>query len=580
MDSFKKMEPKDGPKLDNIYDMSKNVIQTKEYICQIKADTYALRITSYSNQTIHFYLKQTNKISLYCYEKILAYDQIINTLKLPKERKDIKTVFMLYDMAITKDKVILQEDSKKKSMILNMQKEIDFLLVQCIKMNQKPLKYEDIIRIMAEEINKLKNIQTINDTNQNKKNEEKKNIIEEKLKLIENEREKEREEIKQMKINLEYYRKELKSQIKDLKNEMRKKIEELKNGQKRIIEEQKKIEKDKNKQEELLKNKMDIQFKKDPSNLKYIENITNNNSCDGYLCNFVLFNGIKDNIDYIVYNNKINYNIDIMRINDKTIIKSLRGHKIKTTVIKYYINDNKEEYILSCDYKLVILWDIQKNYNKKYNLKEGYNGNIHDALLLFNIFNKNYILISSNNNNEYSKLYGLRDNTPFIRNIYGTKENITKFMIPWLYNNKYYIIECCNKKISINNMLEDECYANLNMNPEGNYLCGYIYNDNYLCVSDYNNNCIKIWDLVKKVKYNEIKYDSNFGYEIIPWNNKYAIVGSSGGFAIINIEEGKMVKKIKIGNTYVYGVKKMKLNKLGECLIIADSNYNIKLYSI
>ena len=30
--------------------------------------------------------------------------------------------------------------------------------------------------------------------------------------------------------------------------------------------------------------------------------------------------GLKDDIEYIVYNNKKNYNIDIMRINDKIII--------------------------------------------------------------------------------------------------------------------------------------------------------------------------------------------------------------------------------------------------------------------
>ena len=66
-------------------------------------------------------------------------------------------------------------------------------------MDQKQIKNEDMIKIMAEEINKLKNIQTNNATNQNKKNEEKMNIIEEKLKLIENERQKEREEIQQRK---------------------------------------------------------------------------------------------------------------------------------------------------------------------------------------------------------------------------------------------------------------------------------------------------------------------------------------------------------------------------------------------
>ena len=41
-----------------------------------------------------------------------------------------------------------------------------------------------------------------------------------------------------------------------------------------------------------------------------------------------------------------------------------------------------------------------------------------------------------------------------------------------------------------------------------------------------------------------------------------------------------MVKKIKLDNTNVYGVKKMKINKLGECLIISENKYNIKLYSI
>ena len=114
------------------------------------------------------------------------------------------------------------------------------------------------------------------------------------------------------------------------------------------------------------------------------------------------------------------------------------------------------------------------------------------------------------------------------------------------------------------------------MNPEGYHYCGYIYNDNYLCVSDENNSCIRIWDLVNKIIYKEIKYDGRYGREIIGWNNKYTIVGCKGGFVIINIEEGKMIKKIKLDNIYVCGVKKMKLNKLGECLFIADNKSNIK----
>ena len=41
-----------------------------------------------------------------------------------------------------------------------------------------------------------------------------------------------------------------------------------------------------------------------------------------------------------------------------------------------------------------------------------------------------------------------------------------------------------------------------------------------------------------------------------------------------------MIKKIKLDNVLVSGVKKMKLSKLGECLITSDSDGNIRLYNI
>ena len=44
-------------------------------------------------------------------------------------------------------------------------------------------------------------------------------------------------------------------------------------------------------------------------------------------------------------------------------------------------------------------------------------------------------------------------------------------MIPWNFNNKYYLIECCDYKISINNIFEDESYATLTMDPEGPHNC-------------------------------------------------------------------------------------------------------------
>ena len=154
-------------------------------------------------------------------------------------------------------------------------------------------------------------------------------------------------------------------------------------------------------------------------------------------------------------------------------------------------------------------------------------------------------------------------------------------MIPWLYNNKYYIIECCSYKISINNIFKDENYANLSKKPEGEHYCGYIYNNNYLCVSDWNNNYIRIWDLVNKSIYKQINYDAICGYEIIPWNNKYTIIGCDGCFVIIDIEEEKMIEKINSNKAKDFcGLKKIKMNNLGECLIGSGNGNIIELFSI
>ena len=151
-------------------------------------------------------------------------------------------------------------------------------------------------------------------------------------------------------------------------------------------------------------------------------------------------------------------------------------------------------------------------------------------------------------------------------------------MIPWIYNNKYYLIECCYEKISINNMLEDECYDNLDFPPEGNHYCGYLYKDNYLCVSGTPNSAIRIWDLIKKVIIKDIKIDSYCGYSIIPWNNTFLIVGCREGFVVVDIEEKKMMKKIDI-KTELYGLKIIKMDEYGECLFTSDHYGNIRMFS-
>ena len=308
----------------------------------------------------------------------------------------------------------------------------------------------------------------------------------------------------------------------------------------------------------------------------------------GKLYNFEVFTRLTDNIEYLVYSNHVSvkndkkeyYNLQIMRILDNKIIKTLVGHNNKTTVIRYFSKDNKEEYILSCDISnLIIIWDIQYNYDIKYAIKEDRIDKediIYDSILLFNILGKNYISIPSYSEDKFTKLYEFNNNTPFIKNIYKTKNNKTLYMIPWLYKNNYYIIECCENKLSISNILEDKLYAKLYLKKDGMPLSGYLYKDNYLIVSDGNNNYIRIWDLINKIQIKKIDTES-VGREIVPWNSSYVILACYKNIKIIDLEEEKIISEIE--DAYAYGLKKIKISQYGECLVTSNSSNIIKFYS-
>ena len=467
------------------------LIESKKYEVKYKEDIYSLLIERTSDDYIHFQLYKSNNISLYHYINKYKYNNIINIFSLQNEyyQKDSSKLFLLFDLALTNKKLKFEYNNNKIIMKLILKKEKDFNEIEGkLELNKNKIENDEMFNILINEINVIKNNKRENKDNVINKLINKNKEYENKIKLLED------------KINI-------------LENEIKK----FKESQNKIIKELLKPKEEKYK----LMNQFD--FKENPQNLKFKYQLTNKRiDYSGLLDNFDAFIGLKDKIEYIIYNNKNNYNLDIMRINDQSIITSLKGHNNKTTVIRYYLKNNNEDYILSCDgNKLVIIWDIQNNYNKKYIIQSGYSGSILDAILLFNYNNKDYILLSSDHTNEYSKLYEFKDNTSFIKNIYATNKNITRYMIPWLNNNKYYIIECCKNKISINNIFEDENYSNLSKKPEGDYCCGYIYNNNYLCVSDWDNNYLRIWDLVNKSIYKQIINDANYGCEIIPWNNKY-----------------------------------------------------------
>ena len=547
------MENIEAPMPYNTPNFQLKLIESKKYELKYKEDIYSLLIERYSDDNIFFKLRKSNNLSIYNYMNKYNYNDITRLFLLQKEYyENLSKVFQFFDLALINKKIKLEYNNDKNIMELILNKKLDFDEVECkLVLNKNKIENDEMFIMLINEINEMKNNKSEKQDNNNIINEliNKNKEYENKFKILE-------DKIKKLEEQIEKY----KESSNNLTNEV---LLSSKEEKPKLISQN--------------------DFKENPQNLKFKYQLTKNRADSGCLDNFDLFIGLKDRKEYIIYNNKDNYNLDIMRINDQFIIISLKGHNGGTNVIRYYLKNNNEDYILSCDKnKLVIIWDIQNNYNKKYLMQPDYSGLIWDALLLFNIYNKDYILLSNGSENEYSKLYEFKNNTSFVKNIYGTNKNKTSYMIPWLYNNKYYIIECCfDKKISINSIFENHNYANLSKEPEGNHCCGYIYNNNYLFVSDRDNNFVRIWDLVNKSIYKQINYTGSFVNEIIPWNNIYMILSSKDSFIIINVIEGKMIKKIMFNEKNdLYGVKKMKINGFGECLIGSGDGNVIKLFCI
>ena len=542
-----------------------SLIETKNYPLNLGQDAYTLTIETYTDGKINFKLRQNNSASLLYYYKEYTFDEIIQNLLLFKNvYENISKVFSLIKEIISNKKIYLSKNKSQKKMKIIIKKPMEFDEVECyLELDEKKMKIEDFLTEQMDKLQIKMNLQHAIINN-----------IKEKIYLVN----KDKEEM-ETKINL------LLEEKNNEKKEMETKINEL-------IEENKKLNKNFenylfNKQNNLNDNQSSSSTmlqkqpsinKSNPNYLKFTRLLTNNHSSGGILSNFEVFIGLKDKIEYLAYGNKINNNIEILRIYDNMLIHSLPRHNNKITVIKYYnIIKNKKEYLISCDLNsLVVIWDIQDNYTIKNHIQEQFQKMISDALLLFT--NKNYILLSSASKVPI-KLYELQENSSlFIKDINGTNENITNYMIPWFYNNKYYIIKLHND-ISVYNIFENECYTELKSN-NSKYYCGFIINNYYLCANDKNNKLLRIWDLVNKNIFKEIIYDGDFGKEIIPWNNIYIIVACKECFIVIDLEKGITTNKIMIINSCLGGIKKIVLSKFGECLVAADFNNNIGLFSL
>ena len=358
-----------------------------------------------------------------------------------------------------------------------------------------------------------------------------------------------------------------------------------------------------------IKNKIELKFKKNICdiskkifkkipNLKFKETILSTNCGGGCNSTFDVFLCYKESKQYLASSNYINYSIDIIYLENNQLTVSLKGHKNEIYSIRYFINNyTKNEYLISSDSnKIVIVWNILKNYKIDFLVEEKYSKfRCIYSCMITNIEEFNYVIISSytadrnyinmDSKNDCTKMYSLL-NKGFIKNIYNTNNNCTRYLLSWHNEDNYndYIIECCDGKISINNLLKKENYCDLVSDREGEeFLSGFIFSKNnidYLCTSSWNG-YIRIWDLYEKIEINFLKTQYCELYYIIPWSDKYAIIANKfiKSINIIDIETLEISTNIR--NENLIGIKCIKkaIHPLyGESLLACSENGSIHLF--
>ena len=332
--------------------------------------------------------------------------------------------------------------------------------------------------------------------------------------------------------------------------------------------------------------KINHMFVQDPKNLKSKCIIATTCTKTEMIDIFEIFTSYKDNSEYLVTQNAIDYKLEIFSLLNKNKIKTVSGHGGEITVIRYFIkHKDKNEYLISGDKgNKVIIWDINDDYNIKQNLiiePEYINMTITSCLLIFpNYFEDIFITSYYRDLSGNIRIYSL-NKKEIIRNI---NNRTTYYLLTWYnkINNKYYIIQFTKREILISDLFEEEIYSKFFKKDTFKYLNGFIYykdKNDYLCTLSSNND-IMIYDLYGKTTKNTIKCKTSKLNYIIDWNSSIFIFAHDGGISKLDLEKVALESINDKQNQKLICLKKIYHPIYGESIFSADEAGKIIMWTI
>ena len=364
--------------------------------------------------------------------------------------------------------------------------------------------------------------------------------------------------------------------------------------------------------------KSNINFNKNP-NLIYEKAIVKKGNFRG--CKFFGNLGYNDLFDFYTPFNEENKNkiyllaksdnfganIDIIDMENNDIINQLcNGHQNNKfiSMIRHFGNSiTKTDYLISSSNKEIIVWNLN-SLNIVHNIKSKNEQLSYSSILLFNHYGKlysNLIIVSYSNKisveKDFLRVYNF-DNGDFIKVLPDLNSITCFYLLIWDNSengkdNDIYVIACCNNKIIIYNIFNNE-------NENEKFVQSILKDDNNKII-DYYSACLMTKKSEKKEVYLysscsidkifvwnlnsmtlafviDVKYEIN---SFILYNEKYLLVGNIyGSLLSVDINQNKIISKIKSkGSLGIKCIKKFINLNHKEFLLTCDINDSIELWS-
>ena len=260
-------------------------------------------------------------------------------------------------------------------------------------------------------------------------------------------------------------------------------------------------------------------------------------------------------------------------------------HENSISLIRHYIDkrfNNKKDIIISCSNEdnRCKVWNMP-NWECLHSIYIRFYGEL-TSICFSSIEDNFFIYASTGNNNEPIKYY---DYTFKKEKILNNSKNETYYIEIFkdFKNNKEYLISCNHSQVNSYDIEKKILYKSFkDFNRNVRHLCAILVriNETTKLIESDEEGMINIWAFQMSILLEKINVSKNPINEILLWKDNYLISSDYSNLNLINIEEGKIIKRIKCDNkNELYSIEKIVLPQEGENLLIQNKS-NEQIYMV